>query len=253
MIIETAYQYLFTGAMVLLILLIGIMLVRAVIGPRITDRILSINMIGTMVISCILVLAVWLKEDFLTDVAIIYAMISFLAVLMLAATYIPSHAARGAFGEDGQEKSTSREEVRGADGTGAENGVFRQVPEAPGEGGTENGSTVKNAAGTQAAGSAGKAGVSKNSSGAKGKSAGSTGTAGVPKSSSGAKGKSAGSAGKSAARKSDSDVKEKAAGSAGTARMQKSDSGAKGKSAARKNSSGAKGSAGRKSQGGRKK
>ena len=252
MIIETAYQYLFTGAMVLLILLIGIMLVRAVIGPRITDRILSINMIGTMVISCILVLAVWLREDFLTDVAIIYAMISFLAVLMLAATYIPSHAARGAFGEDGQEKSTSREEVCGADGTGAENGVFRQVPEASGEGVTENGSTGKNAD-TQGAGSAGKAGVSKNSSGAKGKSAGSTGTAGVPKSSSGAKRKSAGSAGKSAARKSDSDVKEKAAGSAGTARMRKSDSGAKGKSAARKNSSGAKGSAGRKSQGGRKK
>ncbi len=92
--IDKAYQLLYLGALLVFAVLIGIMLIRSVIGPRITDRILSINMMGTMVISCIAILSRLLEEAYLTDVALIYAMISFVAVLMLAVMYIPSKKTR---------------------------------------------------------------------------------------------------------------------------------------------------------------
>ena len=88
--IKEAYQILYSGALIALIVLIGAMLVRAIKGPRITDRIMSINMIGTMVICAILILSQLLKETFLIDVALIYAMVSLVTVLMLAAMYIPA-------------------------------------------------------------------------------------------------------------------------------------------------------------------
>ena len=94
--IESAYELLFTIALAGWMLLIGAMLIRAGIGPRVTDRILSVNMLGTMVICCIMILSVKLGETFLLDVAIIYAMISFVSVIMLAATYIPSHSSKEA-------------------------------------------------------------------------------------------------------------------------------------------------------------
>ena len=88
--IKEAYQILYSGALIALIVLIGAMLVRAIKGPRITDRIMSINMIGTMVICAILILSQLLKETFLIDVALIYAMVSLVTVLMLAGMYIPA-------------------------------------------------------------------------------------------------------------------------------------------------------------------
>ena len=88
--IDQAYHYLFMGALIIFAVLIGVMLIRAVIGPRITDRILSINMIGTMTICSIAILSGLLHEGYLTDVALIYAMLSFVAVLILAVMYIPA-------------------------------------------------------------------------------------------------------------------------------------------------------------------
>ena len=86
--VETAYQYLYLGALIVLGILMGCMLIRSIIGPRITDRILCINMIGTLVICSIAILSQMLKEDYLTDIALIYAMLSFLTVLILASVYI---------------------------------------------------------------------------------------------------------------------------------------------------------------------
>ena len=91
---ENAYHALFNGALIFLAVLIGIMLIRSVIGPRITDRIMSINMIGTMVISSIAILSQLLAEDYLADVALIYALISFVSVLIFATVYIPQKPGR---------------------------------------------------------------------------------------------------------------------------------------------------------------
>ena len=63
-------------------------LVRAIIGPRIADRIVAINMIGTMTIMIITIVSVLLHEEYLVDVAILYAMLSFLAVVVLTKVYM---------------------------------------------------------------------------------------------------------------------------------------------------------------------
>ncbi len=89
---SSAYHTLYTAALVFLLVLTGAMIVRAIIGPRYTDRILSINMLGTLVICIIALLSRLLKESYLTDVALIYASISFIAVLMLASMFIPAEA-----------------------------------------------------------------------------------------------------------------------------------------------------------------
>jgi multicomponent Na+:H+ antiporter subunit F len=90
MTVEQAYQVLYGGVLIILILLIGAMVIRSIIGPRSTDRIVSVNMLGTMTICSIAVLSVLLDEGYLADVAMIYAMISFVAVLMMASMFVPS-------------------------------------------------------------------------------------------------------------------------------------------------------------------
>ena len=97
MYVERAYHYLLLGALIWFAVLIGLMLIRSIIGPRITDRILSINMIGTMVICCIAILSQLLNESYLLDVALIYAMISLVTVLILATVYISVKKKRGKY------------------------------------------------------------------------------------------------------------------------------------------------------------
>lgn len=111
--IETAYAILFEGALLWFGVLILIMLIRAIIGPRITDRILAINMIGTMVSCCICILSSVLAESYLIDMALLYSMISFVTVLILAATYIAQKPARGRFaGEVAEEAATEKRWVK---------------------------------------------------------------------------------------------------------------------------------------------
>ncbi len=112
--IETAYQIIFSAALIWFAILILAMLIRSIIGPRITDRILSINMIGTMVICCITILSRLLNESYLNDVALIYAMISFISVLILATVYIPNRNHRAKFGKQAEEE-LSAEKGRGGE------------------------------------------------------------------------------------------------------------------------------------------
>lgn len=79
--------------LVLLLLSIGLCfsLIRAIRGPRMADRILGINMAGSLTTAAIAVLAIYLKQSWLLDVCLIYCMISFLAVVVLAKISIASH------------------------------------------------------------------------------------------------------------------------------------------------------------------
>jgi multicomponent Na+:H+ antiporter subunit F len=62
-------------------------LIRAVIGPGISDRLVAVNMITTIVTVIIAILAVLKDEGYLVDICLIYAMISFLAVVVLSRIY----------------------------------------------------------------------------------------------------------------------------------------------------------------------
>ena len=74
------FEWLFYGVLTVLALMLVLCLIRAVIGPRIADRLVAVNMIGTMVMVIIAILAVIKDEGYLVDICLIYAMISFLAV-----------------------------------------------------------------------------------------------------------------------------------------------------------------------------
>lgn len=72
-----------TIAMAVLGLLTLLCLLRAVIGPSTADRLVAVNMIGTQVICLICLLAARNGEDGFADVALVYAMLSFLVVAVL--------------------------------------------------------------------------------------------------------------------------------------------------------------------------
>ena len=85
--LEILYHILFRSVLIFMALLLFACLVRAVKGPRVTDRIVAVNMMGTMVIVMIAVFALLLGQEYLLDICLIYAMISFLAVIVLTKVY----------------------------------------------------------------------------------------------------------------------------------------------------------------------
>lgn len=81
------YSLFFYGVLSVLAVMILVCLARAVIGPRIADRLVAVNMMGTMVMVSIALLAVVKNQGYLVDICLIYAMISFLAVVVLTRMY----------------------------------------------------------------------------------------------------------------------------------------------------------------------
>ena len=56
-------------------------LVRAVIGPTVFDRILAVNMFGTMTVLMIGILGFLTKRPDFLDIALIYALMNFIATI----------------------------------------------------------------------------------------------------------------------------------------------------------------------------
>lgn len=86
--LQNACNTVFVGALLFLGVMLLLCFIRAVKGPRIADRIVAVNMMGTMVMVIIAILALLMQEGYLVDICIIYAMISFLAVIVLTKVYM---------------------------------------------------------------------------------------------------------------------------------------------------------------------
>ncbi|MBQ7065215.1 MAG: sodium:proton antiporter [Lachnospiraceae bacterium] len=86
--LEQCYEMLLTAIILILAVMLLLCLLRACLGPRVADRIVAINMMGTLVMVMIAVLSVLMKEGYLVDICLIYAMISFLAVIVLTKVYM---------------------------------------------------------------------------------------------------------------------------------------------------------------------
>jgi multicomponent Na+:H+ antiporter subunit F len=86
--LESAYQLVFSVVLIFLAVMMILCLIRAIIGPKVADRIVAVNMMGTMVMVIIAILALLLEEGYLADICLIYAMISFLAVIVLTKVYM---------------------------------------------------------------------------------------------------------------------------------------------------------------------
>lgn len=89
--LEMTYHVLFVGILMVLGILIFLCLFRACKGPTVSDRLVAVNMMSTMVIVIIATLAIMLQEAYLVDICIIYAMISFLAVTLLSKVILGLH------------------------------------------------------------------------------------------------------------------------------------------------------------------
>ena len=79
-----AVKYLLLSGMFFLSLTIFFVLFFAVRNPKITDKIVAINMIGVKIILLIVMVCFYIEEGALVDVALVYALLSFLATIVLS-------------------------------------------------------------------------------------------------------------------------------------------------------------------------
>lgn len=80
-----------TAALCVLVLVIVACLVLAVLGPRFTDRVVCANVIGTVVNLMVCLLSYLLGEDYLVDVAILYALLNLLSMAVLSRVAAAHH------------------------------------------------------------------------------------------------------------------------------------------------------------------
>ena len=103
--IDTAYQVMMWLSIIALAISILLCLLRGMLGPRFTDRVVSINIIGSKTIIMIAILSFLLEENGLVDIAMVYALISFLAVVVLSKCYLlPHHPNPADVGRQSQEE-----------------------------------------------------------------------------------------------------------------------------------------------------
>ena len=72
------------GSMIFLSITIILCLYRAIKGPSSGDRLIAINVIGTKTLVIIAITAFLLKEQYFLDVVLVYALISFIASIVIA-------------------------------------------------------------------------------------------------------------------------------------------------------------------------
>ena len=103
-------HFIFEAALCVLAICMLLAFTRAVKGPRYTDRIVAINMIGTMTTSVICILAVYLNESALIDVSLVYTLLSFLAVVVMCHVVTLHHKGRLLFLSKGDKKEEEAKE-----------------------------------------------------------------------------------------------------------------------------------------------
>jgi len=72
------------SAAIALVIFTIVALIRLIIGPTIPDRLVALDTINTIVVVIMIVLGAAFKEVILIDVAIVYALLSFITTLFIA-------------------------------------------------------------------------------------------------------------------------------------------------------------------------
>lgn len=65
--------------------------IRTILGPHFSDRLLAVNSISTVVMLFICFIAVMQGENYIIDIALIYAVLGFVSVIILCKAYLRSH------------------------------------------------------------------------------------------------------------------------------------------------------------------
>lgn len=90
-----------TAALAILVTM-ALAIVRALLGPSIYDRILAVNMFGTKTVLLIAVLAAIAGRVDYLDIALVYAMINFIAIVAVMKYF--EHGSLGHDGRDGNKR-----------------------------------------------------------------------------------------------------------------------------------------------------
>lgn len=86
--IEQAYSILFSAVLVCLGIAAFITLIRTITGKTLINRFIGTNILSTITLIAICVLAILFKEAYLPDIAIVFALLSCIAVMLLCKIYI---------------------------------------------------------------------------------------------------------------------------------------------------------------------
>ena len=88
---ETIYNGFVIVMLIVLALVVFGYFIRTILGPYFADRILAVNSISTVVMLFIGFLAVMQGENYIVDIALIYAVLGFITVVILCKAYLRSH------------------------------------------------------------------------------------------------------------------------------------------------------------------
>ena len=94
--IDTIYNGFTIIAMVVLALVIFGYFIRTILGPHFADRIVAVNSISTVIMLLISFVAVMQGENYIVDIALIYAVLGFVTVIILCKLYLNSHGRKKA-------------------------------------------------------------------------------------------------------------------------------------------------------------
>ena len=86
--IEQAYSILFISVLILTGIAAFVALIRSITGKTMINRFIGTNVLSTIVLIAICILSVLFKESYLPDVAIVYALLSCIVVMLLCKIYI---------------------------------------------------------------------------------------------------------------------------------------------------------------------
>ena len=87
----------FIAAMISLLIAMLLVLCRTLLGPSIYDRILGVNVFGTMTVLFIAVFGFLIDRPDFLDIAIVYALINFIATVAILKFFEYGDMARASF------------------------------------------------------------------------------------------------------------------------------------------------------------
>ena len=88
---ETIYNGFVIVMLVIMAFVVFGYFIRTILGPHFADRIVAVNSISTVVMLFISFLAVMQGENYIVDIALIYAVLGFITVIILCKSYLRSH------------------------------------------------------------------------------------------------------------------------------------------------------------------
>ena len=86
--LDKAYTILYIAVLIVLAVASLVALIRSITGKTIINRFIGINMLTTLVAIVICVLSLFLEESYLPDIAVVYVLLSCIAVMLLNKIYI---------------------------------------------------------------------------------------------------------------------------------------------------------------------